>query len=502
MGRRKHGGIIDTADQIAITSNAGAIYYTTNGADPRIGDVELTSQTLVDTNSAATAFVPTDHSLDSAWQHAGFDDSGWINGNAAVGFDRGSEYAGFIGLDLLDSNIPESMRIDRNDDGVNENNSAYVRVPFHVDDPASIGRLGLDMIYDDGFVAYLNGHEIARANVDSNISWDSAALTNRGGSGQIMIAIAYDSDNRIMIYRNGQIYATADDTSKGTLETFRAGASSALFGLRHQDLAGQTGSADGNDGFFAGSVNEARIYDAGLSARDIQEIFQDGAMQSDNSVPDDERLKHLWTFNTDTKDLIGRAHGSLRGGAELDGGRLILDGIDDYMNTASLNNTISERTLIAWVSVDNLSQQGGGVLTIQRPTGTDVFDSIVFGERVPKQWTAGSNGFARTVANNGGPEETVVGGQVLIPESFDVSANVDKLVAGQNVLAIQIMSHDVSAENMIVVPTLSAISGAGMGINEHAKRFTESFSIDGTSQVRARVLTDAGTWSALFTGCV
>ena len=37
------------------------------------------------------------------------------------------------------------------------NTSAYIRIPFDVADPTGLIGLTLDMKYDDGFIAYLNG---------------------------------------------------------------------------------------------------------------------------------------------------------------------------------------------------------------------------------------------------------------------------------------------------------------------------------------------------------
>ncbi|MCX5684068.1 MAG: lamin tail domain-containing protein [Planctomycetota bacterium] len=58
-------------------------------------------------------------------------------------------------------------------DGVNA--SAYLRVPFNVTNPAAYDSLYLRMKYDDGFVAYLNGVEVARRNAPTSTSWNTAA---------------------------------------------------------------------------------------------------------------------------------------------------------------------------------------------------------------------------------------------------------------------------------------------------------------------------------------
>ena len=44
--------------------------------------------------------------------------------------------------------------------------------------------------------------------------------------------------------------------------------------------------------------------------------------------------------------------------------------------------------------LDNLEQRGGGVIGVQSRDG-QVFDAIVFGEREPGRWMAGSDGFRR-----------------------------------------------------------------------------------------------------------
>lgn len=55
---------------------------------------------------------------------------------------------------------------------------------------------------------------------------------------------------------------------------------------------------------------------------------------------------------------------------------------------------LRDKTLVAWVSPDNLTQRGGSVLTIEKSGG--VFDALVLGELAPATWMAGSDGFRRT----------------------------------------------------------------------------------------------------------
>ncbi|MEZ5299157.1 MAG: discoidin domain-containing protein [Verrucomicrobiales bacterium] len=57
--------------------------------------------------------------------------------------------------------------------------SAFMRIPFQVDDPGALETLALDIQYDDGFIAYLNGTEIAARNAPASPAWDSAAAAER-----------------------------------------------------------------------------------------------------------------------------------------------------------------------------------------------------------------------------------------------------------------------------------------------------------------------------------
>jgi hypothetical protein len=78
--------------------------------------------------------------LTESWTQAGFDDSGWQEGPSGIGYGD-------------------------DDDGtvINQTISLYMRRVFSVVTIDEIDSVLLDMDYDDGFVAYLNGTEIARS---------------------------------------------------------------------------------------------------------------------------------------------------------------------------------------------------------------------------------------------------------------------------------------------------------------------------------------------------
>jgi hypothetical protein len=57
--------------------------------------------------------------------------------------------------------------------------SAYVRLPFTVENPALFNSLTLRLKYDDGFLAYLNGVEVARGNAPTFPDWNTPAGSPR-----------------------------------------------------------------------------------------------------------------------------------------------------------------------------------------------------------------------------------------------------------------------------------------------------------------------------------
>ncbi len=59
------------------------------------------------------------------------------------------------------------------------NSSAYVRIPFQVSDPATLDTMRLSIRYDDGFVASVNGVEVARQNAPNTVAYDSQATAVR-----------------------------------------------------------------------------------------------------------------------------------------------------------------------------------------------------------------------------------------------------------------------------------------------------------------------------------
>ena len=152
----QHGGRIDPGDLVGFT--------VPNGQQTVVDSIQL-----VGPDAVVQAWVPADDSLESGggprWYDREFEATGWTSGTNGVGYENSANGAY---RDLLGTDVATQWNANRS--------SVYTRFEFDVDeDWADYDRLLLDMTYDDGFVAYLNG---TRMDVDpggnSNLAPDPA----------------------------------------------------------------------------------------------------------------------------------------------------------------------------------------------------------------------------------------------------------------------------------------------------------------------------------------
>ncbi|MCH2581985.1 MAG: CotH kinase family protein, partial [Planctomycetes bacterium] len=119
---------------------------------------------ILDSETEATGWAPTSGTSDKKWMQRVFNDSKWKKGAGGAGIETSGGYEEHIhpGLDF-----EEEMH--------GQTSSVYLRYKFSVEDPGEIGGLTLRMKYDDGFIAYLNGVEVASSNAPEDPAWDSQA---------------------------------------------------------------------------------------------------------------------------------------------------------------------------------------------------------------------------------------------------------------------------------------------------------------------------------------
>lgn len=130
-----------------------------------------------------------------------------------------------------------------------------------------------------------------------------------------------------------------------------------------------------------------------------------------------------WSFDLGFQDEIGLLHGEPMGGARIENGALRLEGKDDYASTVLLKSALKEKTLEAWVRLENLDQRGGAVVSLQSVDGGR-FDAVVFGEREPGRWMAGSEGFIRTQSFGGSEEKEALSGFVHVAIVYEPDGSI------------------------------------------------------------------------------
>jgi trimeric autotransporter adhesin len=84
----------------------------------------------------------------SGWAGSSFNDSAWLSGATGIGYG-----------DSDDATVLSDMQ--------NNYASVFARRAFTIPDAAAVTRLTLTIDFDDGYVAYLNGTEVARSNMPS-----------------------------------------------------------------------------------------------------------------------------------------------------------------------------------------------------------------------------------------------------------------------------------------------------------------------------------------------
>ena len=100
-------------------------------------------RTLINQGDVFKYLTPSSE-LNSNWNSLSFDDSNWAESASGFGYGDGDDA----------TVLPNSTR------------SVFLRKVFQITDISEVSSLILDIDYDDGFVAYINGIEVARANIN------------------------------------------------------------------------------------------------------------------------------------------------------------------------------------------------------------------------------------------------------------------------------------------------------------------------------------------------
>jgi hypothetical protein len=113
-------------------------------------------------NGSSWKYFDQGTSPGASWATTGFNDAGWMQGNAQLGYGDGDEVT----------------LVSYGSDAGNKHITTYFRKSFSIDDLSSLSDITASVLFDDGAVVYLNGVEVYRNNLPAGaIAYSTLALS-------------------------------------------------------------------------------------------------------------------------------------------------------------------------------------------------------------------------------------------------------------------------------------------------------------------------------------
>jgi len=377
-------------------NDSGVIYYTLDGTDPRAG-AQVEGRILLDTNAEASVFIPFDNSLDNAWTALDFDDSAWARGRTGIGYEKSASntYGPLIKLPV--------------ENAYGQNATVYARAFFEIANRAvldEIQTLTLNMKYDDGFIAYLNGERITSRHAPERLSWkvratsshaDDAALVFepfdvssafgalRIGTNVLAIHLLNQSDTSSDLLAVPQlVYAhkSSDQFSSGAIEYNGAAILTRTGPVKARILADNEWSALASMSLIVGTP-------AGPGNLAISELFYNppGAAEDTEFVELVNISAHDTIDLTDVHFSAGLEFTFAQGTTLAPGERLLI-----VADPAAFATAYGNDLPIAGQFTGNLDNSGETIQLVAHD-GTDI-ESVTYNDRAPWPENADGQGFS------------------------------------------------------------------------------------------------------------
>jgi len=176
----QHGGSLPAGGGVTMSTNATAIYYTTDGSDPRLSGGAISPTATLATFSGGVRspedfivsgdewkYLDDGSDQGTGWKEIAYDDGAWASASTQLGYGEASippeSTVGFIDVDPVMA-------------GPQKNATTYFRKKVMIDDPADFSNFAVRLRYDDGAAVYVNGVEVVRtSNLPVGASFDTYA---------------------------------------------------------------------------------------------------------------------------------------------------------------------------------------------------------------------------------------------------------------------------------------------------------------------------------------
>ena len=335
-------------------------------ANPSSNPTTLTKLTLVPEDADKRVLVPT-RNIGQRWRSdLRYDDSDWMRVTGApggVGYERRSGYENLISLDL------EAQMY-------GENTSCYIRIPFNVeaDNLAGLTELTLRVRYDDGFVAYLNGVQVARANFSGTPGWNSRTGSSTSDAAAVLFEDIDISDFLGNLNSGGNLLAihglNTSPTSSDMLISVRLDAAATaaaqefpfiaamelLDGLRITELMYHASQGSNFDYIELQNIGDVALDLTGVRLNDAVDFtFGPTILDPSRHVVVVDNIASFRSAYGTWIDIAGEYSGSLNNGGE----RIVLQ-LPQPLDAAILRFTYSDK----WHPA---TDGGGSVLEIEDP---------------------------------------------------------------------------------------------------------------------------------------
>jgi hypothetical protein len=188
----QQGGVVTNGTSIALSSNVGVVYYTLDGSDPRLPGGSIASNAFVYVPAGVDYPLIASNSVWRFWDKGGlssttwrdrvFNDSGWSNGVATLGYGDSPATTISYGPNFNSKYI-----------------TSYFRKDFVVQDARAFDRLKIQLLRDDGAVLYLNGTEILRNNMPAGTVTSNTLASAAVGGADEFIYFSFDLSSQPLI---------------------------------------------------------------------------------------------------------------------------------------------------------------------------------------------------------------------------------------------------------------------------------------------------------------